>query len=138
VCWYVSGATRKAFAGRERQETRGDVRQVIGEKKRRQIGKRRQDEARCGKREARGDETRGERQGDIKLRDEMQGDLTGKSSDGFGLVSRCPCRNAYESYIRTSGVTAPHHQAVSPKGAYRCFEFIQRISLEVKAIGCIT
>jgi hypothetical protein len=40
-----------------------------------------------------------------------------KMCSGCRLISHCPFRNIYETYIRTSSVAAPYHQAVSPDGA---------------------
>jgi hypothetical protein len=42
-----------------------------------------------------------------------------KETIAAGLVRRCPCHNTYGKCARTSSVTAPHHQAVSPRGHKR-------------------
>jgi hypothetical protein len=36
-----------------------------------------------------------------------------------GLVRHCPCRNAYWRCVRTSSVTAHHHQAVESEGGIK-------------------
>jgi hypothetical protein len=44
-----------------------------------------------------------------------------------GLVRRRPCRDTHGRCVRTSSVTAPHHQAVSPREGIKNRQFIRNL-----------
>jgi hypothetical protein len=51
------------------------------------------------------------------IQEEKREKRKGKQQALIRLVRHCPCCSTHERYVRTSSVTAPHHQEVSPKGA---------------------